>query len=222
MDYNWDFASVFVYWNVLAMGLWGTVKLFIICSILGLGGGLVMGMLRYSKTRWISYPAMLYVEVFRNTPVLVQIIWFFFALPVVTGIEVSPMMAAVLGITLNTIAFSAEVFRGGIQSIEREQWEAGKAIGMSYAQSMRRVILPQALKRMLPPLTSRGIEVFKMSTLASVVAYPETLQQAKLIASYEYNPIEAYTVVALMFFIVLLPLVQLTYMLERRFGKSDA
>jgi polar amino acid transport system permease protein len=222
MDYNWDFASVFVYWNVLAMGLWATFKLFIICSTLGLGGGLFMGMLRYSKTRWISYPAMLYVEVFRNTPVLVQIIWFFFALPVVTGIEVSPMMAAVLGITLNTIAFSAEVFRGGIQSIEREQWEAGKAIGMSYAQSMRRVILPQALKRMLPPLTSRGIEVFKMSTLASVVAYPETLQQAKLIASYEYNPIEAYTVVALLFFIVLLPLVQLTYMLERRFGKSDA
>ena len=222
MDYNWDFASVFVYWNVLAMGLWATFKLFIICSTLGLGGGLFMGMLRYSKTRWISYPAMLYVEIFRNTPVLVQIIWFFFALPVVTGIEVSPMMAAVLGITLNTIAFSAEVFRGGIQSIEREQWEAGKAIGMSYAQSMRRVILPQALKRMLPPLTSRGIEVFKMSTLASVVAYPETLQPAKLIASYEYNPIEAYTVVALMFFIVLLPLVQLTYMLERRFGKSDA
>ena len=222
MDYNWDFASVFVYWNVLAMGLWATFKLFIICSTLGLGGGLFMGMLRYSKTRWISYPAMLYVEIFRNTPVLVQIIWVFFALPVVTGIEVSPMMAAVLGITLNTIAFSAEVFRGGIQSIEREQWEAGKAIGMSYAQSMRRVILPQALKRMLPPLTSRGIEVFKMSTLASVVAYPETLQQAKLIASYEYNPIEAYTVVALMFFIVLLPLVQLTYMLERRFGKSDA
>ena len=175
MDYNWDFASVFVYWNVLAMGLWATFKLFIICSTLGLGGGLFMGMLRYSKTRWISYPAMLYVEVFRNTPVLVQIIWFFFALPVVTGIEVSPMMAAVLGITLNTIAFSAEVFRGGIQSIEREQWEAGKAIGMSYAQSMRRVILPQALKRMLPPLTSSGIEVFKMSTLASVVAYPETL-----------------------------------------------
>ena len=222
MDYNWDFASVFVYWNVLAMGLWATFKLFIICSTLGLGGGLFMGMLRYSKTRWISYPAMLYVEVFRNTPVLVQIIWFFFALPVVTGIEVSPMMAAVLGITLNTIAFSAEVFRGGIQSIEREQWEAGKAIGMSYAQSMRRVILPQALKRMLPPLTSRGIEVFKMSTLASIVAYPETLQKAKLIASYEYNPIEAYTVVALMFFIILLPLVQLTYMLERRFGKSDA
>lgn len=222
MDYIWNFASVFAYWKVLAVGLKGTIQLFIICSILGLGGGLIMGMLRYAKSRWISYPAMLYVEVFRNTPVLVQIIWFFFALPVLTGIEVSPIMAAVLGITLNTIAFSAEVFRGGIQSIEREQWDAGKAIGMSYVQSMRRVILPQALKRMLPPLTSRGIEVFKMTTLAMVVAYPETLQQAKLIASYEYNPIETYTVVALMFFVVLFPLVQLTYILERRFEKSDA
>ena len=222
MDYVWNFASAFAYWKVLAVGLKGTIQLFIICSILGLGGGLIMGMLRYAKSRWISYPAMLYVEVFRNTPVLVQIIWFFFALPVITGIEVSPIMAAILGITLNTIAFSAEVFRGGIQSIEREQWDAGKAIGMSYVQSMRRVILPQALKRMLPPLTSRGIEVFKMTTLASVVAYPETLQQAKLIASYEYNPIETYTLVAVMFFVVLFPLVQLTYILERRFDKSDA
>lgn len=221
MEYTWNFASVFVYWNVLATGLVGTLKIFLLCSALGLSGGLVIGMLRYSKSWWVSYPALLYVEIFRNTPVLVQIIWFFFALPVVTGIEVSPFTAACLGITLNTIAFSAEVFRGGIQSIEREQWEAGKAVGMNYSQTMRRVILPQALKRMLPPLTSRGIEVFKMSTLASVVAYPETLQQAKLIASYEFNPIEAYTIVALIFFVVLLPMVQLTYMLERRLRKSD-
>lgn len=222
MDHVWNFASVFAYWDVLAIGLLGTLKLFALCTVLGLGGGLFVGMLRYSKSRWITYPAMVYVEVFRNTPVLVQIIWFFFAMPVLTGIEVSAFQAAVLGISLNTVAFSAEVYRGGIQSIEREQWEAGKALGMTYAQTMRRLILPQALKRMLPPLTSRGIEVFKMSTLASVVAYPETLQQAKLIASYEFNPIEAYTVVALLFFVVLLPLVQLTYVLERRFGKSDA
>ena len=221
MQHNWNFSSVFAYWDVLLIGLSGTVTLFAITCIAGLVGGLAIGMLRYSKNRWLSHPARLYVEVFRNTPVLVQIIWFFFAMPVVIGVEISAFMAAFLGITLNTAAFSAEVFRGGIQSIEREQWEAGKAIGMNYGATMRRIILPQALKRMLPPLTSRGIEVFKMSTLASVVAYPETLQQAKLIASYEYNPIEAYTIVALMFFLVLLPMVQLTYLLERRLGKAD-
>ena len=221
MNYKWNFGSVVEYWDVLLIGLWGTLTIFAVTCTLGLGFGLVVGMMRYSKSGWINYPARVFVEIFRNTPVLVQIIWFFFALPVLIGVEISAFLAAVLGMTLNTIAFSSEVYRGGIQSIEREQWEAGKSIGMSYGQTMRRIILPQAIKRMLPPLTSRGIEVFKMSTLASVVAYPETLQQAKLIASYEFNPIEAYTVVALLFFLVLLPMVQLAYVLERRFGKSD-
>ena len=221
MEHKWNFASVFEYWDVLLIGLVGTLQLFALTVVLGLGLGLVVGMMRYSANPLVRWPAMTFVEVFRNTPVLVQIIWFFYALPVVIGIEVNAFTAAALGITLNTIAFSAEVFRGGIQSLERSQWEAGKAIGMTYGQTMRRVILPQAIKRMLPPLTSRGIEVFKMSTLASVVAYSETLNQAKLIASYEFNPIESYTVVAILFFLILLPMVQLTYVLERRFGKSD-
>lgn len=203
------------------MGVLGTLQLFSVSVLLGLSGGLVVGMLRYAHHPLIRIPATVFVEVFRNTPVLVQIIWFFFALPVLISLEVSPFLAALLGISLNTMAFSAEVYRGGIQSIELGQWEAGKAIGMNYAQTMKRIILPQAIKRMLPALTNRGIEVFKMSTLASVVAYVETLHQAKLIASLNYNPIEAYTAVAVMFFVLLYPLVQATYILERRFGKSD-
>jgi polar amino acid transport system permease protein len=176
---------------------------------------------RYSNRRLINWPATAFVEVFRNTPVLVQIIWFFFAFPIIAPFEISPLMAATLGISLNTAAFSAEIYRAGIQSIERAQWEGARALGMSYPQLMRRVILPQALKRMLPALTNRAIEVFKMSTLASVVAYVELLQQAKLIASLNFNPIETYTVVAIAFFVFLYPLVQITYVLERMFGKSD-
>lgn len=221
IGYEWDFASVFAYWDVLLAGLEGTLSLFAVCVVLGLGGGLVVGTLRYARNRAIRLPASAFVEVFRNIPVLVQIIWFYFAFPIIVPFEVSPYMAAVLGISLNTMAFSAEIFRGGIQSMEPGQWEAAKAIGMTYNQTLRRVILPQAIKRMLPALTNRGIEVFKMSTLASIVAYVETLQQAKLIASLEYNPIESYTVVALLFFVILYPIVQATYALERRFGKSD-
>ena len=221
MGYNWDFLTVLSYWDVLLVGMKGTLVLFLVTVVIGLSGGLVMGILRYSRNPFVRFPATAFVEVFRNTPVLVQIIWFYYALPVLVPFEVSPFLAAVLGISLNTIAFSAEVFRGGIQSIDPGQWEAGKAIGMSYNQTMRRLILPQAIKRMMPALTNRGIEVFKMSTLASVVAYVETLQQAKLIASLEYNPIEAYTAVAIMFFVILYPIVQFTYVLERRFGKSD-
>jgi polar amino acid transport system permease protein len=135
--------------------------------------------------------------------------------------EVSPLLAAALGISLNSAAYSAEIWRGGIQSIEPGQWEAARALGMTHAQALRRVILPQALRRMLPALTNRGIEIFKMSTLASVVAYVELLQQGKLIASLNYNPIEAYTVVALIFFALLYPMVQATYALERRLRQGD-
>lgn len=221
MEHSWDFATIFQNWNVLWIGLRGTIFIFLITVALGLGGGLLVGVCRYERNRWIRWPATVFVEVFRNTPVLVQIIWFYYAFPILTGIDVNPFLAAVLGISLNTMAFSAEIYRAGIQSIEPGQWEAGKAIGMSYAQTLRRIIMPVALKRILPALTNRGIEVFKMSTLASVVAYVETLNQAKLIADLNFNPIEAYTAVAVIFFVVLYPVVQATYVLERMLRKGD-
>ncbi|MDD9911042.1 MAG: amino acid ABC transporter permease [Ahrensia sp.] len=221
MTHTWDFATIIQNWQVLWVGLKGTVLIFLVTVVLGLAGGLLVGIARYARSRFLNWPAMAFVEVFRNTPVLVQIIWFYYAFPILTGIEVNPFLAAVLGISLNTMAFSAEIYRAGIQSIDPGQWEAGKAIGMTYNQTLRRIILPVAIKRVLPALTNRGIEVFKMSTLASVVAYVETLNQAKLIADLNFNPIEAYTAVALIFFVVLYPVVQGTYVLERILKKGD-
>ena len=218
---HWDFASVLDNREALIAGAIGTVRLFAICLVAGLGFGLVVGLGRYARTRWFNWPATLFVEFFRNTPVLVQILWFYFALPIVAPFEISPLAAAALGISLNAAAFSADIYRGGIQSIERGQWDGARAIGMTWAQAMRRVILPQALKRMTPALTSRAIEVFKSTPLASTVAYVERLQQGKLIASLNFNPIEAYTTVAVIFFVILWPLVQLTYMLERRMKRAE-
>jgi polar amino acid transport system permease protein len=148
-------------------------------------------------------------------------LWFYFALPILVPFEISPLAAAALGISLNTAAFSAEIYRGGIQSIERGQWDGARAIGMGWRQAMMRVILPQALKRMTPALTNRAIEVFKMTTLASAVAYVELLQQGKLIASLNFNPIEAYSTIAVIFFVILWPLVQLTYVMERRMKRGE-
>ena len=221
MEHTWDFAAILANWRVLWVGLQGTLIVFAATVTLGLGGGLLVGVCRYAKTPLLRLPSMAFVEVFRNTPVLVQIIWFYYAFPSLTGIEVNPFLAAVLGISLNTMAFSAEIYRAGIQSIEPGQWEAGRALGMAYQQTLRRIILPVAIKRILPALTNRGIEVFKMSTLASVVAYVETLNQAKLIADLNFNPIESYTAVALIFFAVLYPAVQGTYILERMLRKSE-
>jgi polar amino acid transport system permease protein len=221
MNYHWNFGPVLDNLDVLLAGAVGTLKLFAICVVLGMGLGLVVGLGRHARSRWIHAPATLFVEFFRNTPVLVQILWFYYALPILLPFEISPLVAAALGISLNSAAFSAEIYRGGIESIERGQAEAARALGLTGAPAMRRVILPQALRRMLPALTNRGIEIFKMTTLASAVAYVELLQQGKLLASLNFNPIETYTVIAVVFFLCLFPLVQATYALERRLGRSD-
>ena len=218
---RWDFASVLDNTDALLVGAAGTLRIFAICLVLGLSLGLLVGLGRYSRNRWIHIPATIFVEFFRNTPVLVQILWFYFALPILLPFQISPLVAASLGISLNSAAFSAEIYRGGIQSIETGQWDGARALGMRWGQAMRRIILPQALKRMLPALTNRAIEIFKMSTLASAVAYVELLQQGKLIASLNYNPIEAYTAVAVIFFVFLWPLVQFSYFLERRLKRDE-
>jgi polar amino acid transport system permease protein len=219
--HRWDFASVLANTDALLVGAIGTLHIFAICLVLGLSLGLVVGLGRYVRSRWLYWPATAFVEFFRNTPVLVQILWFYFALPILLPFSVSPLAAAALGISLNSAAFSAEIYRGGIQSIERGQWDGARALGMNWVQAMRRIILPQALKRMMPALTNRAIEIFKMSTLASAVAYVELLQQGKLIASLNFNPIEAYTAVAVIFFVFLWPLVQFTYVLERRLARDE-
>ena len=221
MDYTWDFGSVFMYREALYAGLVGTLRIFVICLVCGLSLGLAVGLARYSVRRALRWPAAAFIEFFRNTPVLVQIFWFYFAFPILAPFDIAPLTAAALGISLNSAAFSAEIFRGGIQSIDPGQWEAGRAIGMRHRDIMRRIIPPQAIRRMLPALTNRGIEIFKMTTLASAIAYAELLHQARLIASINFNPIEAYTVVALAFFAILYPLVRATYVLERRMARGD-
>src|SRR3954469_15524673 len=221
MAYHWNFAPVFENADVLWAGALGTLRLFAICVLLGMGTGLAVALGRIARSRWLHAPATAFVEFFRNTPVLVQILWFYYALPILLPFQIGPLTAAALGISLNSAAFSAEIYRGGIQSIDRGQAESARALGMTPAQSMRRIILPQALKRMTPALTNRAIEIFKMSTLASAIAYVELLQQAKLIASLNYNPIEAYTAVAVIFFVFLWPLVQFTYLLERRLARDE-
>jgi polar amino acid transport system permease protein len=141
---------------------------------------------------WISAPLRAYVEVFRCTPVLVQLVWFYYALPVLTGIEMSAMAAA-LCLSLYGGAFYAEIIRGGMISTDIGQTEAGQAIGMTRGQVMRRVVLPQAFKRMVPPLVSQSIMQLKNTSLLSVLAVPDLLYQGQVIAHDTYRPLEVYT-----------------------------
>ena len=219
--YHWDFAPVLANWQILARGLVGTAELVVVSLGAGLALGLVVGAGRYSENRLLHWPATAYVEVFRNTPVLVQIMWFFFAFPIVAPFPVSAYTAAALALSLNTGAFAAEIFRAGIQSIARGQWDAARALGMSYPQQLRRVILPQAVRRMLPAFTNRGLELLKMTSLASAIAFPELLYAARTIATVHFNPIEAYTSVALIYLAIAWPATQLVYAVERTLRRQE-
>jgi polar amino acid transport system permease protein len=216
MEYNWDFHTILLNWNVLGRGLLQTARLAMVCLVTGIALGLVVGAGRYSRNRLWHWPATAFVEVFRNTPALVQIMWFFFAFPIISPFDISAFSAAALALSLNTAAFSAEIFRGGIQSIHPSQWEAGTALGMTWLQTLRRVVLPQAVRRMIPAFTNRGIELIKMTSLASTIAFGEVLHEAKTLSAIHFNPIEAFTTVALLFFAIVYPLTLLMHRLELR------
>lgn len=217
----WNFQSILDNWRALFAGLLGTLSLAAICIVAAAVIGLVVGAGRYSRIRAARWPATAFVEFFRNTPVLILIVWFYFAFPILTGSKISAFTASAIAISLNGGAFAAEIFRGGMQSLARGQWDAARAIGMNYPQLMRRVILPQAIKRMLPAFTNRAIEILKTTAIASVVAYFELLHAARVIAAADFNPIEAYTAVALIFLALVLPLSVAARAVERRLAASE-
>ena len=213
--FEWRWNVLNPYYGNFLEGLVITGQLSVIIIAGALFFGVILGAARYSKRRIINWPATLYIEMFRNTPILVQIVWFFYAFPVLVGGQIEPFMAAVFGIGLNITAYSAEIFRGGIQSLDRGQWEAGRAIGMSYLQVMRRVILPQAIRRMVPAFANRMIEAVKATSLASTIAVADLMWQGEMLANAIYRPFEVYTAVAIIYFLAIYPLVLGTYGIER-------
>ena len=219
MIYQPDFSDIVLNIDLLARGAWLTVALWGLAFAFGLAMGLMLGMVRSAGNRWLSVPAAAYVEVFRNTPVLVQLVWFYYAFPVLTGWQMSGFTAALLGLSLNTSAYCAEIFRGGIGSIVRGQWEAGRALGMTYRQLMRRIVLPQAVRRMVPAFTNRGIELGKMTAIASVIAVHELMYEARQLSSTTFRPLEVFTVIAVLYFLVIYPGTWLSYRLEARLGR---
>ena len=219
--YQWDFAALWQFRSLIAVGFGYTLAYTIACVLLGLLLGLLVGLGRLSSNPLISAPLRAYVELFRCTPVLVQLVWFYYALPVLSGIEMSAGMAAMVSLALYGGAFYSEIIRGGIVSIDIGQTEAGSALGMTRLQLMRRVILPQAFKRMTPPLVSQSIMQLKNTSLLSVLAVPDLLYQGQIIAHETYRPLEIYTLVAVMYFLILLPATIWAKRLETRLNQQQ-
>ncbi|MCW0001488.1 amino acid ABC transporter permease [Pararhizobium sp. YC-54] len=220
MDYQFDFSVVTQNFGALLQGLLVTAELWVICAAGGATLGVCIALARLSPRRWLSLPSLVYVQLFRNTPVLIQLIWFYYAFPIVVGQQLTPFVAVVLGLGLNTSAYCAEIFRGGIISLTRGQWEGAKAIGMSQSMALRRVIMPQVFRRMLPALTNRVIEVGKMSSLASVLSVPELMYQGRLLSSTFYRPFEVITTLAIIYFLLIFPSGLFSRWLEVRMARG--
>ena len=219
--YVWDFSFLWAYRWLILTGLGVTIAYTIGTILLGLLVGLATGLLRLSRSRLITAPLVAYVEIFRCTPLLVQIIWFYYALPVVIGIDIPAPVAAVLVLSLYTGAFYAEIIRGGVNSIERGQWDAARAIGMRRYQVMRHVVLPQALKRMIPPFMNQSIIQLKNTSLVSTIAVADLLYDGTIITAATYRPLEVYTLVAVIYFLVLFPLTLAAQQVESRLARAD-
>ncbi|MBX2885620.1 MAG: amino acid ABC transporter permease [Granulosicoccus sp.] len=218
--HEWDFIAVFRDMDLLLAGLLNTLKVTGLALSFGVPLGLVLALSRLTQFRPLSAIAAFIIEFFRTTPPLVQLFWFFFALPILVDIRMTPLMAAVVTFSIQSSAFFAEIFRSGIQSIDKGQWEGAKAIGMSYQQTMRRIILPQAVKRMIPAFMERSIELLKTTTLVSTVAYTDLMYQANDLAQKTFRPLEVYTVVAVMYFLLIFAFSQLSIVIEHRLARS--
>jgi polar amino acid transport system permease protein len=201
--YHWDFSRVWANQDLLLSGLFNTMRLTAVALVFGIVIGFCLALMRLSRHRMLAWPTGLVIEVFRTTPPLVLLFWFFFALPILIRVEMTPYVACVWAFSIQSAAFFAEVFRGGIVSVERGQWEAAQAIGLAPYQVMSRVVLPQAVARMIPALLERAIELMKTTTLAGAVSYADLLFEADAVAQSTYRPLEVLSVTAMIYFVLI-------------------
>jgi polar amino acid transport system permease protein len=221
-----SFVETFFNWNVLVSsfplllsGLRITLLLGVVSIIAGLVSGLFIALTRIYGARPLGIVAKVYTDVFRSIPILVLLIVVYYALPFV-GLRLSPFMSAAVALTLVSGAYTAEIFRAGIEAIPSGQFEASQALGLGYRHMMLDVILPQAVRIVIPPLTNNCINVIKDTALASVVAMPDLLKQATQAQALEANPTPL-IVAALMYVAILWPLVILVGRLEKSFRRGD-
>lgn len=190
----------------------------IVCSVLI---GLCVALLGLSRRPAARVVNRVYVEGMRSIPMLVMVLWVYYGLPIVTGIRLEVFMAGLIALALCDSAFEAEIFRGGIQSIDRGQTEAADSLGLSYADRMRYVILPQAIRRVLPPLGNQFVYMLKTSSLVSVIGLAELTRKANELVVTEYRPLEIYTFLILEYLVLILLASAAVRWLERRMGVSE-
>ncbi len=223
--FDWDY--VIRYWPMMMQGVRMTIILTTLAVAIGTCIGLFVSLLRLSKFKPANWLAKAYVDFFRGTPLLVQIFIVFYASPEILSwllnkrVVLSAFTSGAIALSLNSGAYIAEIFRGGIQSIDRGQMEAARSLGMPYSQAMRYIILPQAFKRSIPPLGNEFIAMLKDSSLVSVISVQELMMTGRIMYGRTYRVMETWLPIAFLYLIMTMTISQFVAYLERRFGRSD-
>lgn len=214
MNYTFDFNAISL--APLLRGLAVSLELTVAANIIGITFGFGLALLVMSPYRLVRLPFMLFVEFFRCTPAIVQIVWFFYCVPMLFDVFLDPVTMGVLALGLNLTAFNAEAYRAAIQAVPREQLDAGIALGLTPLQRVLYIVLPTAFRASIPVLLTNGIGIFQQSALVAIVAIQDLMYEGKTLATETYRPIETFTVVALIYFAVSFPVTRAVGWLERR------
>jgi polar amino acid transport system permease protein len=219
MNLDWS-----VVWNNLPRfwdGALMTIWLSIVTMALAVPGGLILAFMRLSRVRLVAKSATVFVEFFRATPLILQIYWAYYVLPAYFNIQLSQQMTAILGLVCNISSFNSETFRAGIVSIRLGQWNAGRAIGMTDAQVMGWIVLPQALMRVLPALASTWVSLFKDTSLVSIISVADLSYVSLKIRTESFRIFEVLTAMAAIYWMMGYPQAKLVDWLHRRYKVAE-
>ncbi len=214
---NLHFSLVLHYWQPLLRGLGLTIAFTGSCAIVGSLAGFAVSLMRTSRHNWLSYPSTAFVEFFRGTPLLIQLLWVFFCFPIVLGFAIPPYLSVLLSLIMYMAAITSETFRGSLKSISQDQHDACTALNLTPKVKIFYVIFPQALLRATPPLLSNVVSLFKESALISSVGVADLMSVGETISNATAKPVEFLTAVALIYFAIAFPLTRLVGIVERKF-----
>ncbi len=215
---EFDFSPIAENWRFFASGLGVTIALSVVSAVTSILAGLAIALMRLYGPGWLRPVLVFYIDTMRAIPVLVVLVWIYFAFPILAGITFPPFWAALVALTLHIAAYAAEVIRAGIESIRPGQTRAALALGMSRVQLLRKVILPQATIRMLPAFGSILTIAIKDTAIATVIAVPELMHRAETVAGQSYRPVEVFTAVMVAYFCILFPVTRGVDRLYQRYA----
>jgi arginine/lysine/histidine transport system permease protein len=218
---NLDFSQIVPYIPFILEGIWVTLKFVIISIIFGFVIGTILSLFKISHNKGLNWIGDAYTSIFRGTPLILQLMIIYFAIPQLTGYDISPFLSAILAFGLNSSAYVSEIIRAGIQAVDKGQTEAAQALGIPYRLMMKDLILPQAFKNILPALMNEFITLTKESAIVSTIGYLDLMRRAQVVGADTYRNFEPLIFVGLIYWVLVMVLTMAGKVVERRMKYSD-